>query len=422
MRLPRPRNFVAAILVALALLAVGLLIAQDQETVRVRTELSASDERFPSYLSRLLGHALAGGNEVLVLTNGEATYRAMLEAIASARHRVSFETYIFAAGEVAERFTGAFEAAARRGVDVRILLDSVGASGADGAHISRLERAGGRIGWFNPVASWSLEEANYRTHRKALVIDGEHAFVGGVGVADHWETDTERYPRWRDTQVALRGPVALDVEAAFNENWIESGGVVDPDLLPHDAAPRGTTRAVAVWSSPEAGVSRTKLLYLLSLAASRRTLDIQSPYFITDESTTWSLLDARSRGVRIRLLVEGDITDAKPVKFASRALYERLLEAGIEIYEYRPTMMHTKAVMIDGLLSIVGSANFDNRSFELNDELNVAMFDAAVHRRLLSDFERDLKESTRLELEAWRARPFHIRTREKLWSLFGEVF
>ena len=292
----------------------------------------------------------------------------------------------------------------------------------DPDHIALMEEAGCTIGWFNPVASFSLEEANYRTHRKALVTDGEVAFVGGIGIADQWMHDSEAYPRWRDTQLEFRGPIALDIEAAFNENWIETGGVVDPDLLAHDTPRDGSARSIAVWSSPEGGANSIKLLYLMALAASRQTLDIQSPYFITDESTEWSLMEARNRGVRVRLLVEGDITDAKPVKYASRASYERLLAAGIEIYEYQPTMMHTKAMMVDGAISIAGSANFDNRSLELNDELNVAVFDRALAARLLEDFERDLTKSMKLDLERWRSRPIHIEMREKMWSFFGEVF
>jgi cardiolipin synthase len=422
MRLPKPRNVILALLIALAIVAAGLIVAQDQETLRVRTSLAAGDPRFPGYLARLLGHRLTEGDAVIVHTNGEAAFPAMLRAIAGARHRVVFETYIFDAGSVGEQFTAAFADAARRGVDVRVVLDAVGAKTADPGHLEHLEAAGCRIGWFNRVAGYSLEEANYRTHRKALVVDGDTAFVGGIGIADHWAADSDEYARWRDTQIEFRGPIALDVEAAFNENWIETGGVVEPDLLPHDAPPAGRARSIAVWSSPEGGTNALKLLYLMSLAAARRTVDIQSPYFITDESTDWSLADARRRGVRIRLLVEGDITDAKPVKFASRASYERLLAQGVEIYEYQPTMMHVKAVMIDGVLSIVGSANFDNRSFELNDELNVAVFDEGVAARLTKDFEHDLTKSRQLDLDAWRARPLHIRARDRMWSYFGEVF
>ena len=227
---------------------------------------------------------------------------------------------------------------------------------------------------------------------------------------------------WRDTQIEVRGPAAVYVEGSFNENWIESGEVVEPDLLPHDDGPAGSAKSIIVWSGPEGGASGMKLLYLLAIASARRSLDIESSYLITDQSTEWSLAEARRRGVRVRLIVEGDITDAKPVKFAGRDAYERLLEHGIGIYEYEPAMMHAKAIGIDGVLSIVGSANFDNRSLELNDELNVAVFDRELAARLLTDIERDITRSQKLDLERWRARPLHIRGREKLWSFFGEVF
>ena len=219
----------------------------------------------------------------------------------------------------------------------------------------------------------------------------------------------------------MHGPAAINVEAAFHENWIETGGVVEPDLLLH-AEPAGPAQSIVVWSSPEGGANEMKLLYLLAIGAARKTLDVQSPYLITDESTQWSLSEARKRGVRIRLLTEGDITDAKPVKFASRADYERLMELGIEIYEYQPAMMHTKAVLVDGSMSIIGSANFDNRSLELNDELNAAVFDRSLAGRISADFEQDLTRSKKLTLDEWRSRPPHIRAREKMWSFFGEVF
>jgi cardiolipin synthase len=424
MRLPRTRNIVIAgvAVVGVIVIAGFLLLAQDQDTLRVRTPLPVEDARFPTYLARLLGHTLTSGNGVAVYADGREAFGAMLAAIDAARHRISFETFIYDTGRVADRFTGAFEAACRRGVAVRLVLDSVGASPMDAGHVARLERAGCRIGWFNPVAGYSFEELNFRTHRKALVVDGDVAFVGGMGIADHWAHDTEAFPVWRDTHFELRGPAALDVEAAFHENWIETGGIVEPDLLPHDDSPRGDAWAVTVWSSSEGGVNAMKLLYLMSLAATQRTLDIQSPYLITDESTEWSLLEARRRGVRVRLLVEGDRTDAPPVKFAGRARYARLLEAGIDIYEYQPTMMHAKALIADDMLSIVGSANFDNRSLELNDELNLALFDRALAARLRDDFERDIARSKKLDLEEWLSRPLHIRAREKLWSLFGELF
>ena len=422
MSLPRPRNLIIGVVIALLVIAGGLLIAQDQETLRVRTSLAASDAQFPEYLARLLGAPVTKGDTYLVHTDGTAAFPAMLEAIGRAKHRVSFETYVYQSGHVADQFTAAFEAAARRGVDVRLVLDSIGANTIEQEHIDRLKRAGCHLAWFNKVASFSLEELNYRTHRKSLIVDGDVAFVGGIGIADQWAIDTEAEPRWRDTQVEVRGPAAIYIEGSFNENWIESGEVVEPDLLPHDDEPTGPARSIVVWSGPEGGASAMKLLYLLAIASARTTLDIESPYFVMDESTQWSLEDARRRGVKVRMVVEGDITDAKPVKFASRASYEPLMERGIQLHEYQPSMMHAKVMVIDGVLSIFGSANFDNRSLELNDELNVAVFDPALAARLTADFEKDIGRSTALNLDEWRSRPLHIRGREKVWSYFGEVF
>jgi len=421
-KLPQPRNLIIGVVIVLIVVGMGLVIAQDQETLRVRTSLATSAEAYPGYLAKLTGHPLTSGDRYTVLTNGDAAFPAMLGAIHEARHRVAFEGYIYSStSDIARQFTDAFVAAAGRGVDVRLVFDSLGAK-VSSDDIERMTKAGCHIGWYNKVRSRAIEEVNYRTHRKALIVDGEVAFVGGIGIDDQWARDTDKEQRWRDTHVKVAGPAATDIEAAFNENWIETGGVVEPDVVPHDPNPRGPASSIVIWSSPEGGTNALKLAYLLSLAAARQSIDIQSPYLITDASTEWSLTDARRRGVRVRMLVEGDVTDAKPVKFASRAQYGQLMQQGIEIYEYQPAMMHTKAVIVDGTLSIVGSANFDNRSFELNDELNVVVFDRTVAERLRGDFERDLGKSRRLDLQSWRSRPLHIRAREKIWSLFGEIF
>ena len=421
MKLPKPRNLIIGIVIGLIVVGVGLVLAQDQETLRVRTSLAAEDPRFPAYLAKLSGHALTAGDRYSVLTDGPAAFSTMLAAINAARHRVAFEGYIYnSKSAIGRRFSDAFEAAARRGVEVRLVFDSVGAAVSDEDSKS-LEQAGCHIGWYNPVRSLAIEEVNYRTHRKALIVDGDIAFVGGIGIDDQWAQRTHKEPMWRDTHIEIRGPAATDVEAAFNENWIETGGIVEPDVLPHEPK-QGPAQSIVVWSSPEGGTNALKLMYLLAVAAARKSIDIESPYLITDESTRWSLADARRRGVRVRMLVEGDITDAKTVKYAGRAHYKQFMEQGIEIYEYQPAMMHAKVLVVDDVLSIVGSANFDNRSFELNDELNVAVFDRAVVERLLVDFERDLTRSKRLDLQSWRSRPLYVRAREKAWSLFGEVF
>lgn len=220
----------------------------------------------------------------------------------------------------------------------------------------------------------------------------------------------------------MRGPIARLLEAAFYENFIEAGGIVTPELADESAPDLHDGDSLIVKSAPTGGRNDLKRLYLLTIAMARHTLDITSPYFVTDESSMWALRDAVARGVHIRILMEGDVTDAKPVKYASRDAYEELLSKGIELYEYQPTMMHTKAMIVDGVWTVFGSANFDNRSLELNDELNVAVSSRAVAARLESDFEADLRASKPVDLDEWRHRPWLEKTRERFWSYFGEIF
>ena len=418
----RHHRILAAALIGLIVLAAGLLLAQDQETIRIKSTLAVDDSRFPQYVANLLGHRLTSNDAYVVHTNGDQAFPAMLAAIERARDRIALETYIYAKGEVGTKFTGALEAAARRGVRVHIVLDAIGSKKMSSDDEKRLKAAGVQIRWINPLVSFQIEEVNYRTHRKALVVDGDVAFVGGMGIADQWARDEKDVPMWRDTMVEIHGPAVDDVEAAFNQNWIVVAGEVEPVVEPASAPASGPGRTIVVWSSPQTGANELKILYLLAIAAARHSIDIESPYLIVDESSRWSLEEARRRGVRVRMLVEGDKTDAKSVKYASRSDYEWMLEDGIEIAEYQPTMLHTKAIVVDGVLSIVGSANFDNRSLELNDELNVAVFDRGLAARLTQDFDADLKKSKLLDLETWRSRPFPERAREWVWSYFGEVF
>ncbi len=418
---PVRRAFVI-LLVAAAVVALGLVFAQDQETLRPRSELSVEDPRYAAYLAALVGGDLTRGNTFEVLTNGDQIFPPMLQAIEEAKRRISFETYIYDTGAIANRFTEALERAARRGVKVQLTIDAVGASTIENEHLDRLRNAGCTIVQFNTPRWYSLEEVNYRTHRKILVVDGTVAFTGGAGVADHWLGHAQDREHWRDTQVRMKGPIARLLEAGFYENFIEGQLPVVPDL---DApAPPGNEEggALVIRSSPTGGSNDLKLLYLLTIAGARRTLDITTPYFVTDESTTWALEEAVRRGVKVRILVEGDITDAMPVKYASRQAYDHFLELGISIAEYQPTMMHTKTMIVDGTLSMFGSANFDNRSLELNDELNVAVLNRDLAARLTQDLEEDLRTSRTLNLAGWRKRSMLEKTREHFWSYFGEVF
>jgi cardiolipin synthase A/B len=416
------RRALVILLVAAGIVALLLMLAQDQETLKVRSAVSAEDPRHSAYLAALVGAALSRGNRYDVLTNGDQIFPPMLEAIKSAKRRISSETYIYDKGQVADEFTAALEEAARRGVHVNLVVDSVGGSGMEAEDIKRLEAAGCTIGSFHSLRWYNLEEVNYRTHRKILVVDGEVGFTGGAGVADHWLGHAQDKEHWRDTQIRMRGPIVRLVEGAFYENFVETAGIVTPELDDLRREEDDTGHSIVMRSSPTGGSNDLKRLYLFGMASARHTIDITSPYFVTDESSDWSLKDALSRGVKIRILVEGDKTDAMPVKYASREAYERLLSMGIEIYEYQPTMMHTKTMVVDGAWSMFGSANFDNRSLELNDELNVAVADRDLARRFAEDFERDLRVSSRLDLATWRQRPLLEKSREKFWSYFGEIF
>jgi cardiolipin synthase len=409
--------------VAIGVLIVAglLLIAQDQDTLRVESPVPASDPRFPDYIASLTGAAVESGDAYTVLRNGEA-FPPMLQAIRDARTRINFETYVFKDGGIGDRFLEALEQAAGRGVVVRMILDPIG-SVLKAENGERLEKAGVQLVWFNPLRFWTVEETNYRTHRKTLVVDGEVAFTGGMGVADQWLGHAQDPDHWRDTQFQVTGPAVRALEGSFYENWIESGGRSAPALDP-EPPPRPTgARSVVIWSNPTAGASNVKLLYLLAIGAARRSLDIQSPYITLDESTRWSLAEARRRGVRVRILSEGEITDAMPVKHASRFGYQELLDQGIEIYEYQPTMMHTKAVIVDGTVSLIGSANFGNRSFELNDELTIAVFDPELAQELSKDFAADLQQSIELDAATWKdQRSLFGKLQERFWSFFGELF
>jgi cardiolipin synthase len=406
----------------MALVGVGLAIAQDQETLRIRSAVAAEDARSPEYVAALTGTAVSYGNSYRVLVNGDEIFPAMLAAIDGARHRISFETYVYEDGQVADRFTAALERAARRGVLVRLIIDLVGAAAMSDSHVERLRGAGAQVATLNAPRWYEVEELNYRTHRKILVIDGEIGFSGGVGVSDYWLHPVDGKPEWRDTHVMIRGPIVRLLEGAFYENLIEAAGVVTPVLADPPASSGAEGASLLLRGSPTGGSNDLKRLYLLMIALARRSIDIVSPYFITDESTLWGLADAAERGVRVRVLVESDLTDAKPVKYASRHGYERLLEIGVWMYEYQPAMMHAKVLVVDGAWSMFGSANFDNRSLELNDELNLAVFSRELASRFERDFEKDLRHSQRLELSAWRERPLAERMREHFWSYFGEVF
>jgi cardiolipin synthase len=420
------KKFVAAFGTIIGVVGFVLLIAQDQSTLRIASPYGADDPAFPALAGALAGSAVTTGNTFEMFVNGEQIFPAMLAAIDNARTRISLETYIYEPGEIGSKFDAALERAARRGVTVNTVFDAMGSPDVKKTTAPKLKAAGANVGLFNAPEWYTLEEVNYRSHRKILVLDGSVGFTGGAGISDNWIGKVEEGKHWRDTQFRIAGPAARLLEAGFTENFIESSDAdkrpVTPQLGHPQPDPGARDQTIVVWSSPTGGGNGLKDLYLLSLAAARRTLDIASPYFLLDESTGYALDRAIERGVKVRVLVEGDVTDAKPVKYSSRHAYEQLLQKGIEIYEYQPTLMHAKTIVADGAWCMFGSANFDNRSLELNDELNVATQDRVLAARITAQFNEDLRLARKLELTRWRQRPALEKVREWMWAHFNEVF
>ena len=420
------KTVLAAIGTILAVIGLVLLIAQDQVTLRIESPFGAEHPAFPPLAAAVTGRAVTSGNHFEMFVDGEQIFPAMLETIASARQRISLETYIYEKGEIGTKFDNALEQAARRGVTLNLVFDAMGSPDVKKITAPRLKAAGARVGMFNTPNWYTLEEVNYRSHRKILVVDGRVGFTGGVGISDNWMGRVEDGKHWRDTQFRISGPAARLLEAGFTENFVESSDAekraVTPELGDPIPEPAAADQTIVIWSSPTGGGNGLKDLYLLTIAAARRTLDIASPYFLLDESTSYALDRAVERGVKVRVLVEGDVTDAKPVKYSSRHAYDGLLQKGIEIYEYQPTLMHAKTVVVDGAWCMFGSANFDNRSLELNDELNVATQERSLAERITRQFNVDLAKAKRLELQEWRNRPRLERVREWVWAHFGEVF
>jgi len=351
-----------------------------------------------------------------VLTNGDRFYEAELEAIRSARSHISLEAYIFQKGEVADRFIAEMTERARAGVEVRIVLDAVGSFNTWRSTFRELIAAGGDVRWYTPLRWYNLARFNNRTHREILIVDSTTAFIGGAGVADHWYKNRGRKKRWRDTMVRIHGRAVNSLQAMFAENWLESSGELLSACKYYSATPTlGTGQAMVINSTPSSGRSnRARMLFQILMATATHRIQITTPYFLPDSGMRRVLVQALRRGVEVDILVPGKHSDHLLTRRSSRRLYGPLLENGARIYEYQPSMIHTKAAVIDGIWSVVGSTNFDSRSFGINDEVSVAALDAALAERLQEDFLSDLRLSRGITYEEWRNRPAIERANEWL--------
>ncbi|SEL94316.1 cardiolipin synthase [Pseudoxanthomonas sp. GM95] len=378
-------------------------------------EYEVNDPMFKRQMSALLGPTILPGNRIEVLNNGAEIFPAMLEAMRSAQQNITFETYIYWSGDIGREFSDVLCERSRAGVSVRTTIDWGGSLKMDNALIQKMEQAGVEVHRYRPLAWYNLHRVNNRTHRKLLVVDGKIGFTGGVGVADQWMGNAQDPDHWRDTHYRIEGPVVAQVQAAFNDNWIKSTGRVlhYREFYP-ELPPAGDTDAQLFLASPAGGSESMHLMYLLSIAASATSIDLAAAYFVPDDLITKALLAAAERGVNIRVMLPGPHIDSSSVRLASKASWGPLLQAGIEFHEFQPTMLHTKLLIIDKLLVSVGSTNFDIRSFRLNDEASLNMYDPVMAERLSAVFERDLERSKRYTLQQWQQRPLSERLFETL--------
>lgn len=421
MTLRHPLLTVAAIVIItlLATLIVLNLRAEKKIGVRPTHLYGVADPQFVRSMGVLLGPPLIDGNTVETLINGDRIFPSMLEAISGAQLTVDFETYIYWSGEIGRKFAEALAERARGGIKVHVLVDWLGSQKMDNAAVELMEAAGVKFRKYRPLRWYNLGRVNNRTHRKLLIVDGRIGFTGGVGIADEWSGDAEDATHWRDNHYRIEGPAVAQMQAAFTDNWTKvSGWVLHGDLYFPPPQNKGPMLAQVFQSSSEGGSESMHLMYLLSIAAATRTIDLAMAYFVPDRVTREALVGAIKRGVRVRLILPNQLTDADFVRSASRADWGPLLAAGALIHEYQPTLYHVKLLVVDGLWSSVGSTNFDARSFRLNDEANLNVYDRAFAASQTVSFEKDLQQSRRITYEQWLARPWY----EKLIANAASIF
>jgi cardiolipin synthase A/B len=387
---------------------------------QLQRQYATDDPQFRRSMGVLLGPPIVEGNQVELLLNGDRIFAAMLAAIRAAERSITFETYIYWSESIGREFSAALIERAQAGVKVHVMLDFIGSIKMDAAAIEAMQQAGVQVQRFHKPVWWKFTRLNNRTHRKLLVVDGKVGFTGGVGIADKWRGDAQDQDHWRDSHVRVEGPVVGQMQAVFTDNWTKATGVVlDGPLYFPALAARGTQPAQMFSSSPSGGSESMLLMYLMSITAAKQSIHLSSSYFVPDELTVAALVAAAKRGVQVRIITPGPHIDSDLVRAASRERWGPLLRAGIRIAEYQPTMYHVKALVVDALMVSVGSTNFDNRSFSLNDEANLNILDPGFAARQVAVFEQDWGRAREVSLRDWEQRPFTEKLHSEMAALFG---
>jgi cardiolipin synthase len=411
---------ITAFVTLVIILVIANLSSGEKKIEHKIERLYASDDpQFLRSMGLLLGPPVISGNRFEMLLNGDGIFPSMLDGIRSARKTITFETFIYWSGEIGEQIAHALADKAREGVAVHVLLDWVGSSKMDKRYLQLLREAGAQVIQYHKPHWTGLGRMNDRTHRKLLVIDGRVGFTGGVGIAQEWTGHAQDEKHWRDTHFRVAGPVVGHMQAVFMDNWVKATGNVlhGPNYFPHvEAAGNGLAHMFS--SSPSGGSDDMQLMYLMAITAATQSIHLASAYFVPDKLTINAIVEAAKRGVKVRIITPGKRIDTHTVREASRACWKDLLKAGVEMYEYQPTMFHCKLLIVDEYLVSVGSTNFDSRSFKLNDEANLNIYDRDFAKQQTATFADDIAKSQRVTLEAWLHRPLTEKLIEKcVWML-----
>lgn len=407
-----------AVTLVVVLLIANLTSGEKKIEHKIERLYSSDNPQFTRSMGLLLGPPVVGGNRFEVLLNGDKIFPSMLAGIRSAQCTITFETFIYWSGTIGEEIARALSDKARAGIAVHVLLDWVGASKMDRRYLRMLHEAGAEVIKYHKPHWTGLGRMNDRTHRKLLVIDGRIGFTGGVGIADEWSGHAQDEKHWRDTHFRVEGPVVGHMQAVFMDNWVKSTGNVlhGAQYFPAlDAAGEGLAHMFS--SSPSGGSDDMQLMYLMAITAAAQTIDLSSAYFVPDKLTINAIVEAAKRGVKVRIITPGKRIDTHTVREASRASWGALLAAGVQMYEYQPTMFHCKLLVVDEYLVSVGSTNFDNRSFKLNDEANLNIYDRDFACQQTAIFDADAAHAKRITLDDWRSRSLIEKLLERVVAL-----
>lgn len=412
---------ITIILTAISMLIILNFVTGEKKIQRkLDKQYSILDLQFGRSVSALLGPAFIGDNEVKVLTNGDKIFPEMLKAIRGARQTITFETFIYWGDSIGEEFANALIERVQTGVKVHVLLDWLGSIKMEQKQLDKMQAVGVEIERYHKPHWSHLARLNNRTHRKLLIIDGKVGFTGGVGIADQWRGDAKNPNEWRDTHFLVHGPVVGQMQAVFMDNWIKSKGSVLHDERYFPALKKaGNMSAQMFSSSPSGGGDSMVLMYLMAITAAQDSINLSSAYFVPDESLTQALTTAAKRGVKIRIITPGEHIDTDLVRRASRAGWGDMLQANVQIAEFTPTMYHCKVLIVDNYMVSVGSTNFDNRSFRLNDEANLNILDKNFAAEQTQIFESDWSNSHPITYQQWLKRPSSEKLIEKISSLLN---